>query len=119
MVSVTYESTGRQCHTAPSTRAEEFRDPVSEVGPGAFRISSPDYIDFIVEGHSELTGDTREPQRVLLNFFVDDLLAEQTRLEHADVEFIARAEGYPGFGLVSTFLDPDGNYCQLMELESD
>ena len=72
-------------------------------------------ISLFVDGHSEVYGPAKEPARVLLNFFVDDLKAEQTRLEVAGVPFI-RKEGkeYWG-GIISTFLDPDGNYCQLME----
>jgi predicted enzyme related to lactoylglutathione lyase len=51
----------------------------------------------------------------LLDFFVDDLAAEQKRLEAAGVRFV-RKEGkeYWG-GVISTFLDPDGNYVQLIE----
>lgn len=52
---------------------------------------------------------------MLIDFFVDDLKAEQARLESRGVKFI-RKEGkeYWG-GVISTFLDPDGNYCQLIE----
>ncbi len=65
--------------------------------------------------HSETSGPTKEPQRVLIDFFVDDIKAEQARLEAKGVKFI-RKEGkeYWG-GIISTFPDPDGNYCQLIE----
>ena len=68
-----------------------------------------------IDGHSDTKGTAKEPQRVLLDFFVDDLKAEQSRLEGLGVKFI-RKEGkeYWG-GIISTFLDPDGNYCQLIE----
>lgn len=70
----------------------------------------------IVEGHSEVKGSAKEPQRVLLNFIVPHLESEQKRLEGQGVKFILNAAMEPGFGLISTFLDPDGNYCQLIEL---
>lgn len=68
-----------------------------------------------LDSHSETKGAAREPQRYLLDFFVEDLAAEQQRLEAAGVTFI-RKEGreYWG-GIISTFLDPDGNYVQLIE----
>ncbi|MEX2245261.1 MAG: VOC family protein [Dehalococcoidia bacterium] len=67
------------------------------------------------DGHSELKGATKEPARVLIDLFVDDLKAEQARLEGQGVKFI-RKEGKEAWGgVISTFVDPDGNYCQLIE----
>lgn len=62
-----------------------------------------------------MKGATKEPQRVLLNFMVPNLASEQNRLERQGVKFIRSAGIGPGFGLISTFLDPDDNYCQLIE----
>ena len=72
---------------------------------------------FLIDGHSESKGATKEPQRVLINFFVDDLAAEQKRLEKRGVEFIRSAGKEEWGGVISTFLDPDGNYCQLIEFK--
>ena len=59
----------------------------------------------------------KEPQRALINFMVEDLKAEQSRLKAAGVQFI-REEGKEEWGgTISTFLDPDGNYCQLVEFK--
>ncbi len=75
-------------------------------------------IQLFIASHSEVSGPTKEPPRVLFNFFVDDLKAEQARLEAAGVPFI-RKEGVEWWGgIISTFVDPDGNYCQLMEFTS-
>jgi predicted enzyme related to lactoylglutathione lyase len=89
----------------------------AEFGPGAFMAGSSTFVAFIIEGHSEIQGVTKEPQRVLLNFFVRDLVSQEARLKERGVKFIMSATKEPGFGTVATFLDPDGNYCQLMELE--
>ena len=52
-------------------------------------------------------------KRVLV--FVEDVEAERKRLEAQGVTFIRR-EGIEYWGgVISTFLDPDGNYCQLIE----
>jgi predicted enzyme related to lactoylglutathione lyase len=80
--------------------------------PGAFMAATT---GFLVDGHSETVGPAKEPQRVLLTFTVDDATAEQQRLEAAGVRFVRPATREPWGGLVATFADPDGNYCQLVE----
>ena len=88
-----------------------------DFGPGAFMAGSSTFVAFIVEGHSKVKGTTKDPQRVLLNFFVIDLASEETRLQGQGVEFAMNATREPGFGTIATFVDPDGNYCRLIELE--
>ncbi len=80
--------------------------------PGAFMAGTT---GFLVDGHSEAVGAAKEPQRVLLTFTVDDATAEQQRLEGAGVKFVRPATREPWGGLVATFADLDGNYCQLVE----
>jgi predicted enzyme related to lactoylglutathione lyase len=86
--------------------------PKPEIGDEAFDAGGT---AFIIDGHSETKGPTKEPQRVLINFFVDDLAAEQQRLEKKGVTFIRSAGQEEWGGIISTFQDPDGNYCQLIE----
>ncbi len=86
--------------------------PMPEMGDGAFRAAGG---VVFVDGHSETHGGAKEPQRVLVNFFVDDLQAEQKRLDAAGVRFIRREGKEYWGGTISTFLDPDGNYLQLIE----
>jgi predicted enzyme related to lactoylglutathione lyase len=67
------------------------------------------------DSHSEVRGAAKEPARVLIDFFVDDIAAEQKRLEAAGVKF-SRSQGKESWGgVISTFADPDGNYVQLIE----
>ena len=68
-----------------------------------------------IDGHSDTKGPAKEPQRVLINFFVDDLASEQKRLEGAGAKFIRKEGKEPWGGTISTFVDPDGNYLQLIE----
>ena len=86
--------------------------PNPQIGEAAF---DADGTPFLIDGHSETKGPAREPQRVLINFFVDDLAAEQSRLEKQGVRFIRSAGKEEWGGVISTFLDPDGNYGQLIE----
>jgi predicted enzyme related to lactoylglutathione lyase len=85
---------------------------VPEMGDGAFSAGSA---TIFVDGHSDTKGAAKEPQRVLVNFFVDDLGAEQTRLQGKGVKFIREKGQEEWGGFISTFLDPDGNYLQLIE----
>jgi predicted enzyme related to lactoylglutathione lyase len=98
-----------------------YRDVVGltvnpDFGPGAFMVGSSSFVALIVEGHSEVKGATKEPHRVLLNFLVTDLASEEA-LKDQGVRFAMSATREPGFGTIATCIDPDGNYCQLMELE--
>ena len=107
----------------PDVLIDFYRDVVGltprfEVTPGAFSSSGTSPFDLIVEPHSEVHGTTREPQRMMLNFVVDDAIAEQRRLKSRDVPFVRDATEEPGVGIFATFKDPDGNYCQLIELRT-
>lgn len=80
---------------------------------GAFNVGGA---TLIIEGHSEVKGPALEPQRVLLNFVVSNALAEEARLMEQGVRFVRTAYKELGVGTFATFLDLDGNYCQLVEL---
>jgi predicted enzyme related to lactoylglutathione lyase len=88
--------------------------PNPDMGDNALMASQT---AFIVDGHSELHGATKEPARAWHNFFVDDLASEQKRMEAAGVKFIRTAGKEPWGGSISTFIDPDGNYGQLIQFD--
>jgi predicted enzyme related to lactoylglutathione lyase len=67
------------------------------------------------DGHSETRGNAREPSRILIDLFVEDIAAEEQRLEAAGVNFIRKQGREYWGGVISTFVDPDGNYCQIIE----
>ena len=105
----------------PEELVRFYRDVVglpvnAEMGEGAFDVAGA---HFLIDGHSDTKGQAQEPHRVLINFFVDDLADEQARLEAGGVEFIRTAGQEPWGGVISTFRDPDGNYCQLIEFNPD
>ncbi len=103
----------------PGTLTEWYRDTLElsvneELGGGAFNVGGA---QLLIDGHSETMGEAKEPQRVLINMFVDDLEAERARLLARGVTFIRDPEREPWGGLITTFLDPDGNYLQLIEFK--
>ena len=70
--------------------------------------------------HSEVHGPARDPDRVIVNFLVDDVIVEYERLREKGVEFI-NAPGREDWGgktvTLATFRDPDGNLLQLLKFE--
>ena len=90
-------------------------EPEPGMGEGAFSVGGT--AKFLIDGHSETIGPAKEPQRALIDFWVDDVKAERERLEALGVTFI-RKEGVEYWGgMISTFLDPDGNYIQLLQMK--
>ena len=87
-----------------------------EVGEGAVSAAGA---TIIFDTHSETKGPNKEPSRFLINLFVDDLAAEQQRLEAQGVRFVRSAGREFWGGVISTFTDPDGNYLQLIEFKPD
>ena len=89
-------------------RVDKFRDPVFEAAGGFIRLLD----------HSEISGPTREPARMQINLFVDEVGSEYERVMSADptVRVHRRPERESWGGEVATLLDPDGNFVQLLEL---
>lgn len=72
-----------------------------------------------VDGHSETKGRAVEPHRMLMSLMVDDIAAEEARLEALGVPFIRKQGREFWGGIISTFVDPDGNYCQLIQYATE
>ena len=89
-----------------------------ESGSGAIQLDAGG-ATIGIDRHSDTAGPAREPSRMLIDLFVDDISAEQTRLEANGVKFIRdKGKEYWG-GVISTFQDPDGNYVQLIEYKQE
>ena len=65
--------------------------------------------------HDQVSGEAKDPYRIMLSFSVDDISAEYDRLSGQGVEFIRVPEKEDWGGMVATFVDPDGNVLQLLE----
>ncbi len=87
-------------------------EPNDQMGEGAFNVAGG---HILIDGYSDIHGPASEPARVLINLFVDDLAAERSRLLGQGVQFTRDPEREPWGGLITTLLDPDGNYLQLLE----
>ncbi|MGH8959428.1 MAG: VOC family protein, partial [Acidimicrobiia bacterium] len=65
--------------------------------------------------HDRVRGVSSEPDRVLLNFAVDDLTSWHERLSSAGGPCLRPPSPEPWGGLVATYADPDGNEIQLIQ----
>ena len=90
-------------------------EPDPTKGEGALKLNAGTTLGF--DGHSETHGKSKEPSRWLLDLFVDDVKGERERLEANGVPFIRKEGRQEWGGIISTFVDPDGNYGQLISVE--
>lgn len=87
------------------------------------RSVKPDLINFDWGGvrlsvgiHDAVRGPSRDPLRVMVNLAVDDIRATYERLAGAGALFTRPPEAEDWGGHVATFVDPDGNVLQLLQL---
>ena len=69
----------------------------------------------IVDGE-KIEGKTKEPERFIFNFEVDDIEKEAKKLVGAGVKKIEDTHHIESYGYVTTFEDSDGNYFQLVQV---
>ncbi len=84
---------------------------VAENEMGAFDFGG---VLLFVEAHSEISGPTKEPARMIINLNVDDCRGLESHLKSAGVKWAREVEQMP-FGLIGTVADPDGNYIQIIQ----
>lgn len=69
----------------------------------------------VVMHHDKVEGKNKEPERYMINFEVDNIEKEVVRLEKAKVKKIQDIYHVQDYGKIATFVDPDGNYFQLVQ----
>jgi len=69
----------------------------------------------IFDRRDDIGPSPREPGRILINLYVDDVRALAAHLSALGVDWVRRVEPGPP-GLIGTLLDADGNYVQVIEL---
>lgn len=69
--------------------------------------------------HSDIKGKNPNPARIMINIEVDDCETEAKRLTDNGVKCVAEVYHVEGYGLISTFEDPDGNYFQIVQVRAN
>lgn len=87
-------------------------------GDSVFGASFKGSNDFIVMDHSKVKGESKQPERYLINFEVDNVEKEFQRLKKAGVKVIAPVYHVEDYGYIATFEDIDGNYFQLVQVRA-
>jgi predicted enzyme related to lactoylglutathione lyase len=68
---------------------------------------------FSIGEHSEVKGESKEPQRLILNLETKEVKEEFERIKNAGAAVIKEPYEIQG-AWIATLADPDGNYFQLM-----
>ena len=71
----------------------------------------------VIEGRDDVDVKSNEPGRMILNFHVEDIAQVELRLRAVGVEWLVPVEDRP-FARIGTFIDPDGNYLQLIQFKA-
>jgi predicted enzyme related to lactoylglutathione lyase len=89
------------------------REPES----GEYSLQLSPGVNLAFDSHSEVHGRAKEPARMLIDLFVDDIAEAEDELKSKGVTFL-RSQGVEYWGgVISTFEDPDGNYVQIMQYD--
>ncbi|ADB33046.1 Glyoxalase/bleomycin resistance protein/dioxygenase [Kribbella flavida DSM 17836] len=100
-----------------STRPAELRDwyrkalAPDQDGDGAIDLGG---FLLVIDHRDDIASTNPEPGRMMLNFHVDDFAAVEAQLQAAGVQWLAPGEDRPA-GRFGTFVDPDGNYLQIIQ----
>lgn len=100
--------------TRPAELREWYRKALapSHTGDDAFDF---DGFLLVIDQRDDVDTKNNEPGRMILNFHVDDFDPVEAQLQAAGVEWLTPPADR-GFGRVGTFVDPDGNYLQIIQL---
>ena len=71
-----------------------------------------------INDHTEVKGENKEPQRVIINLEVDDIEKEVARLDKEKVKKVQDTYHIEGYGMIATFADIDGNYFQFVQVRA-
>jgi predicted enzyme related to lactoylglutathione lyase len=75
-------------------------------------------ISLTIMDHSRVKGKNKGPERIIINFEVDDIEKESARLKRAKVKVKQDVYHLEGYGYIATFIDPDGNFFQLVQVRA-
>ncbi len=68
--------------------------------------------------HSKVKGKNKTPERFIINFEVSDIEKEFKRLTKAGVKVQQDIYHVEGYGLIATFIDPEGNFFQTVQIKA-
>ncbi|HEV3382590.1 MAG TPA: VOC family protein [Trebonia sp.] len=102
-----------------TTRSAELREWYRKVLAPGYEGEGP--INFggfllVIEQRDDVSATNNEPGRMILNFHVDDFDAVEAQLQAAGEDWLNPVADRPS-GRFGTFVDPDGNYLQIIQFK--
>lgn len=88
--------------------------PVHSIRPYFVAFDCGD-LRFSIGLHDDVSGQTKEPNRIMINLGVQDIKRVHQTLSEKGVEFVRPPEQEHWGGWVATLRDPDGNTLQLLQ----
>jgi catechol 2,3-dioxygenase-like lactoylglutathione lyase family enzyme len=88
-------------------------DPDTSSNAGDEALQAGD-VEVLITDRSRVAASAVEPNRLVLNFVVDDILEIEARLVAMEAIWVRELERTP-WGIIGTVLDPDGNLVQIIE----
>ena len=82
-----------------------------------FSWNTSENMSLSIGPHSEIAGQAKEPQRMILNMETPEVQREFARIKkEASGAKVVKEPYEMGGAWIATFADPDGNYFQLVSL---
>jgi predicted enzyme related to lactoylglutathione lyase len=104
--------------TAPQRLGDWYAaalEPAEDTKTDGYRVLRFGDFHLLIDHRDDMSDATAEPDRVILNFDVDDARQVAARIEQAGTSWLAELEARDG-SLFATAIDPDGNYVQIIQL---
>jgi len=91
---------------------------MGEKGEMGFAFEYRNSSGLYIMDHSKVKGANKTPERLILNFEVDDIEKEVARLKETKVKVKQDIYHMEGYGYIATFVDPDGNFFQFVQVKA-
>jgi catechol 2,3-dioxygenase-like lactoylglutathione lyase family enzyme len=101
--------------TSDASRLRGWYQQAFGVVPNADGFFEFGGVSVLIDHRDDVADRPAEPERVILNFHVDDARAMTSRLDRLGVTWLVPVE-FRGDAWFATLLDPDGNLLQIIEL---
>ena len=95
----------------------EFEGEMGENNENVYVFKTTGGGGFSIMDHSKVKGKNKEPERMMINFEVDDIKNSAKKIEENGVKKIQDIYHVEDYGLIATFEDIDGNYFQLVQVK--
>jgi len=84
-----------------------------------FGTGNHDSPTLTIMDHTKVKGVNKNPERMIFNLEVDNIIKETKRLTDGKAKLIQDIYHVENYGQIATFADSDGNYFQLVQTRAN